>query len=215
MKTFVAFVLSVACLASHAHAQERVIQKASQSDVDNGTNDTRFVTPLKLDTRLDQIGVVPGPLTNNETRSITFSNNLTVDGVVTAGTFTTDGNLAAGGANISGVTASELFVGDGSGLTNLAAVPIKAPFSTNYTVTLLDAIICAAGTNQVITLPNITNTVPAGRIFTFLMSSTTGYGTAIITNANGVQTVVTAAGLSQTITNGQSLTLICDGNNWR
>jgi hypothetical protein len=99
-------------------------------------------------------------------------------------------------------------------ITNLTYA-IKTPFYTNYTVSITNQVVCCIGTNQLITLPNITNTATTGRLFVFLMSSTNGYGSAIITNANGVQTVRTSSGLSETITNGQSLTLISDGTNWR
>jgi len=112
------------------------------------------------------------------------------------------------------------FTGNGAGLTNIQSTNIvnsfKATFTTNYTVRRVDQILSCSGTNQLLTLPNGTNSgVPNGTLFCFLMSSTTGYGSAIITNANGVQTILTAADLSRTITNGQSLTLVWNGENWR
>lgn len=93
--------------------------------------------------------------------------------------------------------------------------PLKVAFSTNYTVAVADSVLSCTGTNQLITLPNITNNVPIGRTICVLVSSTTGYGSVIVTNANGVQTIRTFDALSETITNGQSLTLINDGSNWR
>ncbi len=108
---------------------------------------------------------------------------------------------------------------DGASWTNVQSTNIflnsKATFTTNYTVRLVDQVLYCSGTNQLLTLPNGTNGVPSGTLFSFLMSSATGYGSAIVTNANGVQTVLTAAALSQTITNGQSLTILWDGANWR
>ena len=117
------------------------------------------------------------------------------------------------GTIYTGVTNQSGLSTDANG--KLISPAFKAPFSTNYTVAATDQIICVTGTNQLITLPNGTNGIPSGRIYSILLSSTTGYGTAVITNANGVQTIRTAAALSETITNGQSLTLLWDGANWR
>lgn len=116
------------------------------------------------------------------------------------------------------VTFGDGVAGDGGGVTNIQCtnivLAVKSPFSTNYTVRLVDQVLACTGTNQILTLPE-GNGAMTGRIFCFLMSSTTGYGSAIVTNGNGAQTVLTAADLSQTITNGQSLTVIWDGANWR
>lgn len=119
-------------------------------------------------------------------------------------------------ATVTSIT-FESAAGDASGMTNYMSTNLvagfKAPFYTDYSVVYTDEILACTGTNQLLTLPNPAN--KAGRYFVFLMSSTTGYGSAIITNHNGSTTILTAAALSQTITNGQSLTVISDGTNWR
>lgn len=131
-----------------------------------------------------------------------FESHITIPGV------------SSGGGNAL-LAANQTFTGVNT-FTLPTLGPFKAPFSTNYTITAADQIIAFNGTNQVITLENGTNgPVTAGRIVCVIDSGTTGFCTAVVTNANGVQTVLTATALSQTITNGQSLTLIWDGANWR
>lgn len=124
---------------------------------------------------------------------------------------------SVGSVTISGgtVSASSRFNGNGAGLTNLAgSFVIKTPFSTNYTVLSTDTTLACSGTNQVITLPNGTNGIPAGKEYKFLVSSTTGDGSVVITNANGVQQILSTA-LSLTLTNGQRQSLMWDGVSWR
>lgn len=87
--------------------------------------------------------------------------------------------------------------------------------STNYTCLVTDTVIQGNGTNQIVTLLNGTNGVTAGSLFTFLLTSTNAFQSMIVTNANGVQTILTSTALAQTITNGQSLTVLWDGSNWR
>lgn len=164
----------------------------------------------------NKIAIKPNALlTNINANSITGAVSLASN--IVAGAILNPANGSAltnlNGTNIVGHVASSLSVL--GVLTNQFIPPFKPPFSTNYTVSAADSVMALTGTNQVITLENGTNGVTSGRWVTFLMSSTTGAGTGVITNANGVQTVLTSTGLSQTITNGQSLTLVWDGSNWR
>lgn len=129
----------------------------------------------------------------------------------------TSSNTPAWSSNVTVASITGDAFGDASGMTNYMSTNLvasfKSPFYTDYSVVYTDEILACTGTNQLLTLPNPAN--KAGRYFVFLMSSTTGYGSAIITNHNGSTTILTAAALSQTITNGQSLTVISDGTNWR
>jgi hypothetical protein len=147
-----------------------------------------------------------------------FVTNLYVTNVTVLGN-TTNLNLNPDQYMATDANRAQISTLNGGMWTNLICTNIvlvtKAPFSTNYSVRLVDQVLACTGTNQILTLPNGTNGVGIGTIFCFLMSSTTGFGSAIVTNANGVQTILTAAALSQTITNGQSLTLLWDGANWR
>lgn len=154
----------------------------------------------------NKIAIKPGALVTN-----IVSSNLTAGVVINP----TDGNAITNlnGTNIVGNVTAALSVR--GTITNQFIPPFKAPFSTNYTVTAADSVLALIGTNQPITLENGTNGLTPGRWVCFIMSSTTGFGSATITNANGVQTVLGASTLSQTITNLQSLTLIWDGSNWR
>lgn len=95
--------------------------------------------------------------------------------------------------------------------TNGFIPQIKASFSTNYTTAVSDAVLFCTGTNQLITLLNATNsaTVP-GKTLTIVVASTTG--SVIVTNANGVQTVLGTLSASVPATN--RISLITDGLNW-
>jgi hypothetical protein len=88
--------------------------------------------------------------------------------------------------------------------------PTKA-VATNYTASVTDAVLFCTGTNQLITLPNCTNTAtPAGLMLTVVVATTTG--SAIVTNANGVQTVL--GDLKVHINSTNRLTVINDGTKW-
>lgn len=184
-------------------------------------------------TNVPALGAVSGPyLTTNGSGGISYTKNAgaltNINGSQVVGPVAAAANISAGavlnpanGNALTNLNATNIVGNVASALsllgvaTNQFIPPFKAPFSTNYTVSAADSVMPLTGTNQVITLENGTNGVTAGRWVTFLISSTTGAGTAVITNANGVQTVLTATALSQTITNGQSLTLVWDGSNWR
>jgi signal transduction protein with GAF and PtsI domain len=62
---------------------------------------------------------------------------------------------------------------------------------------------------QTVVLPNATNCTP-GRIVSIISAMTTG--SVVVTNANGVQTVMGGASISVPATN--HATLITDGSNW-
>lgn len=110
------------------------------------------------------------------------------------------------------------FTGNGWGLTNLQSTNIVYGFkyitSTNYTLQASDVIVEGSGTNQVVTLLNAT-TAPLARFYTFVLSSTNAGQSMVITNATGAQSILSFGTLSQTLTNGQSLTIFSDGANWR
>jgi hypothetical protein len=97
--------------------------------------------------------------------------------------------------------------------TNLYGIhyaKIKALFSTNYTATAGEVLFCS-GTNQIITLPNATNSATVGgTMVTIIAASSTA--SVIVTNANGVQTIL--GGLSQTVPATNRLTVITDSLNW-
>lgn len=84
---------------------------------------------------------------------------------------------------------------------------------TNYTFSASDTVVFVTGTNVTITLPNCTNTT-AGRIVQVLVDN--NYGSAVVTNANGVQKLNGA--LSQTLgasgTATNSFTSVNTGSNW-
>lgn len=194
---------------------QSVVGKAATGNV---TNESGSRVAYLGDVTASTNGLAPVAV-GIKTNSSVLVNNLTNINFV-SGANTTVTGLVSGASVTIGISASSADpVTDGSGITNIQCTNIvlalKAPFSTNYTVSLVDQVLACTGTNQILTLPNGTNGVMSGTIFSFLMSSTTGYGSAVVTNANGVQTVLTAEGLSQTITNGQSLTLLWDGVNWR
>lgn len=139
---------------------------------------------------------------------------------ISAGTIRVGTNLVARGniAATNGFTAyGGTFTGNGYALTNIQSTNIVTNVrdmgSTNYTITPIASFFYGQGTNQLVVLPNCTNT-PAGTTLTIALTGT-AYASAIVTNANGVQTILTAAGLSQTITNGQSITLVNTGSVWR
>jgi len=122
------------------------------------------------------------------------------------------GAYNAGLTNTAGTVVADSFTGTHTGVSQ---PPVKAAFSTNYTATVADAVLFCVGTNQLITLPNCTNAgTPAGCMLTVAVTSTTG--SAIVTNANGVQKINNAL----SVTNGAAgtttnrLTLVSDGANW-
>jgi hypothetical protein len=160
-----------------------------------------------------------GRITPDTNYNYAYSNLATLITNAATSVTTNLGISASTVTNIANYLIQQSNTFNGVGLTNIQCTNIvivtKRSFSTNYTVNLTDQVLACAGTNQLLTLPNGTNNVPDGTIFCFLMSSTTGDGSAIVTNANGVQTILTATNLTQTITNGQSLTVLWDGANWR
>lgn len=90
---------------------------------------------------------------------------------------------------------------------------LKQPFSTNYTITVLDEVSLANGTNQVLTLPNCTNTTtPAG--VTVTISTTNANGSFIATNANGFQTVGNGIHLSFTNAGAGVVEFVNQGGHW-
>ena len=171
------------------------------------TNTTQLATDLQITARTNAASILA--ITAQQTNTTQLLTDLQITARTNASSIITIASPLTNATGILAITAGQTIQS-----TNIVNA-FKAPFSTNYPVVLSDSIICSTGTNQLITLPNITNGVPNGKMFTILISSTTGYGSAIVTNANGVQTILKAAALSQTITNGQSLTVISDGGNWR
>jgi hypothetical protein len=152
VKIILTALLLVACAWS-SHAQERVIQKASQADVTGGTNDTRYITPLKLAGAVGGGALNGNALTNNETRAVTLSSNLTVNGAslgVGGGSFMLFGaktnllispffegsifradgvpimSVMPGGVVIGTNLLAAHYIGEGSGLTNLDASNLNA-----------------------------------------------------------------------------------------
>ena len=90
--------------------------------------------------------------------------------------------------------------------------PEKLSFTTNYTLTTNDVLVFCNGTNQVITCMDNTNAAtPAGKFWMIYCINATG--SVIVTNANGVETI--KGSLSQTVTNGQTLSIVSDGSNYR
>jgi len=88
---------------------------------------------------------------------------------------------------------------------------VKGLFSTNYTCATSDAILFCTGTNQVITLLDATNAATiTGKSFTIISASTTG--SVIVTNANGVQTILGALQLAVPGTN--KVTVVSNGSAW-
>jgi hypothetical protein len=87
--------------------------------------------------------------------------------------------------------------------------PIKAGFSTNYTMTgTTENMLFCTGTNQVITLPNATNS--PGIMLSIRVASTTG--SVIVTNATGAQTIFGTLSVSVGATN--VLNVASDGTHW-
>lgn len=132
---------------------------------------------------------------------------------ITTPAFTVNGDLYANNLIVTNPPSI-----NGVNITNIAGTNVvyafKAPFSTNYTALPTDTILACTGTNQVITF-SATGATAGQTMYTVLISSTTGFGSVICTNDNGSRTILTAAALSQMLTNGQSITAIWDGANWR
>lgn len=97
-------------------------------------------------------------------------------------------------------------------ITAKTFIPNVKTTTTNYTASATDSIIFVTGTNVTITLLDATNaTTQAGRMLSVMGANVNG-GTTIVTNANGVQTVLGALSISFTATN--RATFITDGANW-
>lgn len=101
-------------------------------------------------------------------------------------------------------TAGNLFA------TNGLKQMVKTSFTTNFTCTTnLQAYLCN-GTNQVITLPNAAN-VPN---IVYRFASTNGWGSFILTNATGAQTIRDGVSLSHKQIGITPLNVMSDGEAW-
>ena len=131
------------------------------------------------------------------------------------GNWNAQGNLDVDGdLNVDGdIDMAGTFNANNVYITNLIHA-FKFITSTNYTIQAGDLIVQGSGTNQIVTLPSAATT-DVGKFYVFTLSSTNAHQSMIVTNANGAQTILSATALSQTITNGQSLTIFSDGANWR
>jgi hypothetical protein len=124
------------------------------------------------------------------------------------------------------VTLSGTFSGNGAGLTNVNAV-ISGTLSgsqiypskwvTNaYTVSTNDTMLFCWGTNELLTLPTA---CLAGKMFTIISKNT--YGSVIVTNGNGAQTIIIpgigqglAAYLGSATSENNTITVTFDGFNY-
>lgn len=126
-------------------------------------------------------------------------------------------NLDGGTYSITnvGTVAAATYTGDGSSLSNVVGTSVayagKQSFTTNFTATTSIQIYNCNGTNQVITLPNCTNTTP-WKVYRF--SSTNGYGKFTLTNANGAQTIRDGTSLSFVNVGIGSPAFYHDGAHW-
>lgn len=77
--------------------------------------------------------------------------------------------------------------------TNGVALQTKSSFFTNFTAIPSIQVYCCNGTNQLITLPDCTNTTP---YIIYRFACTNKYGSFTLTNANGVQTIRDGLSLS-------------------
>jgi hypothetical protein len=94
-------------------------------------------------------------------------------------------------------------------VTGIYTPPIKAGFSTNYTMSgTTENMLFCTGTNQIITLPNATNS--PGIMLSIRVASTTG--SVIVTNATGAQTIFGTLSVSVGATN--VLNVASDGTHW-
>lgn len=170
----------------------------------------------------ETFNLITPPISGGATGAVWQS---TVNGtaVLKSGSFTLDFQLGnnleySAGGSPNEFTWHGAFNGNGALVTNIPSTNIvydlKNIQATNYTLLPTDVIIQGRGTNQVVTLLNST-TAPLARFYTFCLTSTNAAQSMLITNATGAQTILSAAALSQTITNGQSLTIFSDGVNWR
>lgn len=153
---------------------------------------------------------------------IVGSNSVANAGSIINGVGITNGAVTASSFAASGTNPGYLAVSDDSaeviklnGTNGLVTATgflsaCRAAFSTNYSVATTDSVLFCTGTNQVITLLNATNSTPVGRMLTIVAASTTG--SVIVTNANGVQTIL--GGLSVSVPSTNRLTVVCDGSNW-
>lgn len=114
-------------------------------------------------------------------------------------------------ANYASLVASNVTASGFISATNNITWQAKATFTTNFTATTNIAIYCCSGTNQLITLPNCTTTPPF-QIYRF--SSTNGYGSFILTNATGTQTIRDGTSLSFTQIGIGSPSFYHDGAHW-
>lgn len=112
-----------------------------------------------------------------------------------------DGNL---------VLNTNLIVQGAIGTTNGIMQNVKPSFTTNFTCTTnLQTYLCN-GTNQVVTLPNAAN-VPK---VVYRFASTNGWGSFILTNATGAQTIRDGVSLSHKQIGITPLNLMSDGSAW-
>lgn len=122
-------------------------------------------------------------------------------------------DLSTGGNAVSPVGR----VGFGKGVfadtitaTNGVVNVIKPTTYTNFTCAVSNQIYICNGTNQIVTLPNA-NANP-GVLYRF--TSTNGFGSFIITNATGAQTIRDGRSLSLTNIGISPVELVSDGNAW-
>lgn len=96
--------------------------------------------------------------------------------------------------------------------TNGIINQVSNSFIANLTiVTNNPQLYCLNGTNQLITLPDCTK-IPTGQIYRF--SSTNGYGSVVITNATGAQTIRDGTSLDYKVSGVFSVAFFSDGAVW-
>lgn len=96
--------------------------------------------------------------------------------------------------------------------TNGIINQVSNSFIANLTiVTNNPQLYCLSGTNQLITLPDCTK-IPTGQIYRF--SSTNGYGSVVITNATGAQTIRDGTSLDYKVSGVFSVAFFSDGTVW-
>lgn len=118
---------------------------------------------------------------------------------------------SSGSANFSFNTGTGVLVTKGTiTATNGVVNVIKPTTYTNFTCAVSNQIYICNGTNQIVTLPNA-NANP-GVLYRF--TSTNGFGSFIITNATGAQTIRDGRSLSLTNIGISPVELVSDGNAW-
>lgn len=116
-----------------------------------------------------------------------------------------DNTIQLGNSNVVGVVTAGTLTA-----TNGIVQMVKPSFATNFTCTTnLQTYLCN-GTNQVVTLPNAAN-VPN---VVYRFASTNGWGSFILTNATGAQTIRDGVSLSHKQIGITPLNVMSDGSAW-